>query len=168
MDLFRDQPFTIDYRSQQLVLEDEASVAARREAGSTTRVRIENDGPSTVLYLPLVLSAETAPLEMEVDSGSRDLILDERFMSKLGLKPDGASVKRVDGTDETGHSYVRFFAALPHAARVVGATDVEVPANSTVMFQRIIHDGLVGHAFLSAHNTTFDLAHAMMIFAPSR
>jgi hypothetical protein len=37
-----------------------------------------------------------------------------------------------------------------------------------MMFQRIIHDGLVGHDFLNAHSTTFDLAHGAMIFAPKR
>ena len=47
---------------------------------------------------------------MEVDTGSPALTLDERFMSELGLAPAGPQVRRVAGEDETGYSYVRYFA----------------------------------------------------------
>ena len=104
-------------------------------------------------------------LEMEVDSGSRDLILDERFMAVLGVDPAAPNVKRVDGKDETDHEYVRYFATVPRELAVPGTHDVSVPAAATVMFQKIIHDGLVGHAFLSAYTTTYDLAGSTMIFA---
>lgn len=165
LDLFRDQAFTFDYAGRRLVLEDEASSAARRAAGLAVQVRVENEGPSTVVYLPLALAPSSAPLEMEVDSGSRDMILDERFMAALGIDAGGPGVKRVEGRDETEHGYVRFFARLPRSAAVPGAPGIAVPEGATVMFQRIIHDGLLGHDFLSAHTTTFDIPRATMVFA---
>ncbi len=166
LDLFRDQPFTIHYRSRELVLESEFTLDARRQAGEVVGVRVEHDGPSTVVYLPLQLANDTPALQMEVDSGSRDLILDERFMKMLEIDPTGAGVRRVTGRDETAHEYVRWFTKLANAARVPGTSTIGVPAGATVMFQKIIHDGLVGHAFLSAHTTTYDLRRSQMIFGP--
>lgn len=165
LDVFRDQPFTIEYASHQLVLEDAATLSARRAAGQASHVRVEDDGTSAVVFLPLQLSSDGVPLEMEVDSGSRSLILDERFMSTLGIRPDGEGVRRVEDSDETDHPYVRYFASLPRDLPIPGAAGIIVPAHATVMFQSIIHDGLVGHEFLSAHTVTFDLPRAEMIFS---
>jgi hypothetical protein len=168
LDLFRDCPFTIDYGSHELVLEDESSLAVRRAAGEVVSVRVENDGPATVVFMPLQLEPNASPLQMEVDNGSRDLILDERFMMTLGIAKDAAGVKQVDGQDETEHGYTRWFTSMPRPARVPGTLRVGVSAGATVMFQKIIHDGLVGHAFLSGHVTTYDLARGQMIFGPLR
>lgn len=143
---------------------DAAALAARRKTGTVTKVRVERDGPSRVVYLPFELSPSGPRIEAEVDSGSRDLILDRRFMSTLGIDPNGAAVKRITGHDETGASYLRFFSRLPRAISVPGAPALAVSAGSTVMFQRIIHDGLVGHTFLSGYTVTFDLPDAQLVF----
>jgi hypothetical protein len=165
LDLFRDQAVTIDYAKKQLVMEDAASLEARKKSGVVTKVRVENEGPSTVVYLPLEISPQLPPAEMEVDTGSRDLILDVRFMKELGIPTIGPNVKIVDGKDETSNEYVRYFSKLPRALAVPGAANVSAPAEATVMFQKIIHDGLVGHSFLSAHTAiTFDVANGIMIF----
>lgn len=168
LDLFTDQPFTIDHGSHLFALEDAASLAARRKAGTVAHVRVERDGPSAVVYLPFELSAGGPRVEAEVDTGSRDLILDQRFMSTLGIAPDGAGVKRVEGRDQTGAAYVRFFSKLPRAIDVPGEPALSVAAGSTVMFQRIIHDGLVGHAFLSGYAVTFDIPRSSLVFASNR
>lgn len=165
LDLFRDEPVTIDYAAQRFVAETSASLAARKAAGDAVTVRIENDGPSTVVYLPLTIDPSAPPAEMEVDTGSRDLILDDCFMPALGIDRDDPKVKKVEGKDETENAYVRFFAPLPHEVHVAALSRVVVPAGTTTMFQKIIHDGLVGHAFLSGHVVTFDVPHATMIFA---
>jgi hypothetical protein len=39
-----------------------------------------------------------------------------------------------------------------------------VPKEASVMFQKIIHDGLLGQEFLRAHVVTFDIPRASMIF----
>lgn len=166
LDLFRDRPFTLEYGHTRLVLEDDASLAARKKRGSVSKVRVEDDGPSTVVYLPLEISSGSPALEMEVDSGSRDLILDERFMKPLGIDPSAPEVKKVEGHDETDHAYTRYFTLLPRPLHLRGLPEVGVPAQKTVMFQRIIHDGLVGHDFLSTHTVTFDVPHGEMVFAP--
>jgi len=165
LDLFRDQPFTLDYPARRVILENAASLRERRAAGRSVKIRVEQDGPSTVVFLPMELAKHTPPLEMEIDSGSQSLILDQRFMAALGIDPSAAGVKRVEGKDETGHGYTRFFSALPRALAVKGAESVTAPRGSKVMFQRIIHDGLIGQNFLRETIVTFDLAKSQLIFA---
>jgi hypothetical protein len=78
---------------------------------------------------------------VEVDMGSDVLILDERFADDVG----------VDLADD---------ALLRREAPELGQRDPQV------IFQSIIHDGLVGQDFLSRFAAvTWDLAGARLIFA---
>lgn len=164
LDFFRSQAVTFDHPNRRIILEDDSSLEQRERSGVVVPVRVDNDGPSTVVFLPLELSTGRAPIEMEVDSGSLHMILDERFMAQLGIDPERSDVKRVAGTDETGNSYVRHYAPLPGRARVRGAPSIGVESGTSVMFQRIIHDGLLGQEFLLKHVVTFDLRRSRMVF----
>jgi hypothetical protein len=164
LDLFRHQPVTFDHSAMRVVLETPASLAAREAAGLRVGVRVEHDGPSTVVFLPLDLAPGTRA-EMEVDSGSLHMILDDRFMAALGIDRESPDLLRKEGRDETGHPFTRRYGKLPAAAHVAGASDVHVPAGATVMFQSIIHDGLLGQEFLRRHVVTFDLEKSAMTFA---
>jgi hypothetical protein len=79
--------------------------------------------------------------ECEVDMGSDMLIL-----------------------DETGHAYTRRFATLDGTLHPAGAPGL-VQERPPVMFQSIIHDGLVGRSFLSRFAVTFDLARGLLVLA---
>jgi hypothetical protein len=150
---FADAPLTVDY-GRRLV-----SVGARVE-GSAVPLRVERDGPSVCVYTALTLPDERS-IEVEVDMGSDSLILDERF-AELGT----GEVRRVDGTDETGNRYTRRFTTLRGRIHPTGAPQLgqDDPA---VMFQRIIYDGLVGHAFLRRFAVTFDVPGASLLLAPA-
>jgi hypothetical protein len=91
--------------------------------------------------------------------GSDCLILDERFRS-LGA----AEERRVDGTDETGHSYTRRFTTLPGRIHPAGAPEL-AQDDPEVMFQSIVYDGLVGDRFLREHVVTFDVAASTLALA---
>jgi predicted aspartyl protease len=163
---FRTTPFTLDYGAGEIVLETDGSLAARRERGTTLPLSIEDDGHAISVYLPLTIPGGTS-ISVEVDSGSDELILDEALAARVGVSLDDDGVRRVDGTDETGHAYERYFARLPGSVHPTGAPDLthDEPA---VMFQRIIHDGLIGDAFLRRFVATFDVAGGEMILAPLR
>ena len=79
--------------------------------------------------------------------------------------PDSPTIERKDGRDETGQPYVRRYAKLPRAVHLAEAADVDVPRDTTVMFQRIVHDGLLGQQFLRRYVVTFDLPRRALIFA---
>jgi hypothetical protein len=96
------------------------------------------------------------------------LILDERLAHETGVGLAGGGVRRIEGIDETGNQFTRSFTRLigtihPPTAPALAQTDPEV------MFQRIIYDGLIGHAFLSNFTASWDLAGSQLALArPSR
>lgn len=161
---FRDLPFTLDYAKNLLILEDEASLAARLRAGQSVAVRLDGEKePALTLSLALSLPDAT-PVRALLDTGSDCLILELDYMERLRLAADDPTVTLKQGQDETGHSFTRYFTTLPGAVRLLDAPDFALKS-PRVMFQKIIHQGLLGQAFLRSYTVTFDLARSRLIFA---
>lgn len=161
---FAETPFTVDYCRGEIVLETAASLAARRARGTELDLRLERDGPSLTAFCRLTLP-NTRSIWTEVDMGSDTLILDERLAPELGVDLSGTTVRAVEGVDETGHNFMRFFTRLDGRVHAEGAPGLAQEAPE-VMFQRIIYDGLVGDAFLRRFAVTFDLPRAQLVLAP--
>ncbi len=135
------------------------------DASAAEGVAVEavRDGPSISLFAPLVLP-DGSRIRVEVDTGSDSLILDSKRMETLGLRPERGEVTTREGTDETGHRYVR------HAARLTGPIFLDgAPSRSQtdppVIFQSIIYDGLVGYDFFRRFVTSIDLGRAQLTLA---
>lgn len=77
-----------------------------------------------------------------------------------------ADVRRLGGSDETGHRYTRYSRRLADVIHVSEAPAV-AQADPEVMFQQIIYDGLVGDAFLRRLTVTYDLAGERVISGDS-
>lgn len=158
---FSRRPFTLDERQSELVLEDEASLERRVAGGTVVNVDVRREGESLTVFVPLEIAGQS--VLAEVDTGSDALILDERFMAPLGV--DKAQARVLEGRDETGHAFTRWFTDLSVAVHPAGAPAIRRTGLRT-MFQKIIHDGLVGRSFLEPYAVTFDLARQRMVFAP--
>jgi Aspartyl protease len=141
---FAETPFTVDYPQGRIVVGGPVE-------GVALPSRVERDGPAVAMHLPLTLP-DGRSIEVEVDMGSDALILDERF-----LELAAGEVRRVDGTDETGHRYTRRFARLSGRIHPTAAPDL-VQDDPDAMFQAIIYDGLLGDGFLRRFAVTFDVA----------
>jgi hypothetical protein len=161
---FHSMPVTVDYPGGVIVAESPETLRRRAETGVPAEVRVELDGCSTSVFLSLDLPGG-GPITVEVDTGSDVLILDETIAGHLGVDLHGPDVRREDGSDETGHAFARYFATVPGTVRVTGAPGIGL-ADPTVMFQKIIYDGLIGNAFLRNFAVTYDLPNTRMIFAP--
>jgi hypothetical protein len=159
---FDEAPFTVDYPRRVVELETPETLAARATAGRRVGVRVERDGPSVTFHLPLTLP-DGRSVEVEVDMGSGELILDERLAPELGVALEGPGVRTVEGTDETGHTYRRSFTTLDGGIHPTGAPELVQDAPA-VMFQRIVYDGLLGDDFLRRFAVTFDVGGGRMIF----
>jgi hypothetical protein len=157
---FVSRPFTIDYERQVIVFEDEASLAQIRAEGTRVSIELEPQGVALSINMPIVLP-NAEPAAVEVDTGSQALILNEHFMDILGVNKK--KVRVVDGKDETGNQYKRYFTKLKGDIHLPRARDMKMDAPE-VMFQKIIYDGLIGHYFLSRFRVTFDLQNQEMIF----
>jgi Aspartyl protease len=160
---FRSAPVTIDYPAQVLVLEDEQSLARRAESGFPVNVQVKDDGPATDVHLALRLPGGRV-ISVEVDAGSDQLILNRVLAAEAGVDLAGENVRKVEGQDETGHTFARYFAALPGDVSLADAPQI-LQADPDVMFQEIIYDGLVGDRFLRNFTVTYDLPRSRMIFA---
>ena len=160
---FEETPFTVDYAQRAVVVETAESLRERAKAGVVVPVRLERDGPSLCAFLALAVPG-VGTIEVEVDTGSDCLILDARIAPRMGVDLDGPKVRRVEGRDETGNEYTRTFARLRttvHAAEAASVSQRE----PEVMFQRIVHDGLVGDAYLRRFVVTYDLPASRMLLA---
>ena len=160
---FDETAFTVDYPNGVVELETPETLTERARNGRVLDVRVERDGPSVTFHLPLTLPNGRS-VDVEVDMGSGALILDERLAPELGIELDDPRVRRVDGTDETGHTYTRSFTTLAGSIHPTGAPEL-VQKDPEVMFQRIIYGGLVGDEFLRRFAVTFDVGGGRMIFA---
>ena len=160
---FRAVPVTIDYATGIVVLEDEQSLALRAERGTRVTIQVERDGCSTDLLLGMDLPSGRA-ITAEVDTGSDNIVLDESLAADVGVDLHHQSVRTQAGTDETGYEFTRYFAPMSGDIAVAGAGQFRMTAPE-VMFQKIIHDGLVGNRFLRNFTTTYDLENERMIFS---
>jgi hypothetical protein len=154
---FGDERFTVDYGRN--TLRDGIGVP-----GTALDVEVVRDGPSVTVFAPVSIPGGRT-VSVEVDMGSDSLILDERFAAETGAKLEGPGVRIVEGTDETGHEYTRAFTRLPGPIFLTGSPELSQD-DPDVIFQSIIHDGLIGHAFLRQFVVTWDIAAARLAFAP--
>jgi hypothetical protein len=163
LELFRATPLTVDYPAGLVVVEDAESLAARAVAGIAVDVRVELTANTAVAFLPLDLP-DGRSISVEVDMGSDSLILDESLAGELGIALGDDAVRKVEGQDETGHTYARYFTTLRGTVGVTGAPTLQ-QSDPDVMFQKVIYDGLVGDAFLRNFVVTYKLENGRMIFA---
>ena len=140
---FARRPFTLDERRRELVLEDAASLEDRVAGGVSVPVSVRREGESLTVLLPLDVAGQS--VLAAVDTGSDVFILDEHFMAALGV--DKAATKVVEGRDETGQLFTRWLTDLDAGVHPKGAPAIRRTGMRT-MFQKIIHDGLVGRSFL--------------------
>jgi len=100
-----------------------------------------------------------------VDAGSDQLILNQALAAEAGADLTAEGVRKVEGEDETGHTFARYFTALLGDVSLAAAARIR-QSDPEVMFQEIIYDGLIGDRFLRNFIVTYDLPRSRMIFAP--
>jgi hypothetical protein len=155
---FANQPFTVDY--EERIIRD-----GTHATGAAVPLRLERDGPSLTAFMALTIPG--GEVEAEVDMGSDVLILDETFVGSTGAQLDGEGSRRVEGVDETGHAFARTFTRLRGTIHPTDAPSLAL-RDPEVMFQRIIYDALVGHAFLSGFDVTWDLPRSRLLLGMRR
>lgn len=161
---FEGIPLTVDYLRGQLIFEDAASLQDRVRRGTAVPAELRRDGPSLEVFVDLLLPSGSVA-HVEVDSGSDQLILHERYRDELGIPTDPSGGERREGVDETGHRYVRYTGTLSGPVRLAGDPTLAQP-DPPAIFQRIVHDGLIGRELLGRFAVTYDLAGARLIFGP--
>lgn len=156
---FVDTPFTIDYQQGKFVIEDAASLQQRAASGESFPLKLKNEGGALTIFVEVKLPNEQVTL-LQLDLGTNIMTLDKRFAKALSLSDDSAASSNSSSiVDETGYTRERFFSKVDGSISL-GAFQ---QAGPTVMFQDIIHDGIIGNDFFKNFAVTYDLAGARLI-----
>lgn len=161
---FEEAPVTLDFLRGRLGCGRPGRDDGSYGPGSSVPVEVTEDGPALTMFLELGLPSK-GRARVEVDTGSDSLILDERYLPRLGFPPDGSGLEARSGTDETGHDYTRYRGRISGPIFPVHAPQA-VQRDPSVIFQKIIYDGLIGHDFFRSFVTTFDVGASRIHLAP--
>lgn len=158
---FADTPFTMDYFKKEIRAESNESMAARLASGEVSELRVVKDGPSVQLFTKINIH-DGSIADVEIDTGSNSLILNEVFMAKIVSADLQKTLKKTEGKDESGHSFTRYFGLTKGTINPLTAKSF-VQSDPNVMFQKIIYDGLLGTNYLRQYCVTYDLTGQRMV-----
>lgn len=154
---FADIPVTVDPGS--------GTIEFGAPADSELRVPLEvrTQGPSMTPFAQLGLPGGKT-ITVEVDTGSGCLILDEDFLRRGEVAPLGA-LETHEGVDETGYRYMRKIGRLSGDISFAAAPQ-PCQREPRVLFQDIIHEGLVGSDYLDRFRYTVDARREELLLTP--
>ena len=101
--------------------------------------------------------------EFEVDTGTTTTIAPLRAMETLGLSKDDKSLRKVEGVNETGVPFQRFYGKAK-AVYASGQSETMV-TDSPICFEEVIYDGVIGIDYLQNFSVIFDLRNSQMFLA---
>lgn len=158
---FKNIPFTMDYKKSEFIIETPEDLNARVKSGHVIPIEINQDGPSTTIFMPLRLSDGTI-IKVEIDLGGNILTLNEKYMDLLKVDRNSKDVIIEKSHDETNHHYVRYFGKIAGPIAPAATPDLK-QTNLSVMFQKIIYDGLIANDYMKRFTVTYDLANSRII-----
>ena len=163
--LFRNQPFTIDFGRKLLFLESKASLSARRRSGHILPARLDDErGISLDVFTRFLLGSHEALCE--IDTGSQGFILDSRYLNLLGIDKDSKNVKKSEKENIVGAKVVQYETTIP-ALALADVPDSEI-LQPAAMFENLIYDCVIGTNFWSDKVVTFDLPEKILIMGTSQ
>jgi hypothetical protein len=150
---------TVDHGSSRLTLGDPGLTTFR------VPLEVRRRGPSTEPFAELVLPSGRA-ITVEVDTGSGCLILDDGLLDESLVTTLG-EVESSEGTDETGYQWLRRSGVLNGAVHLEDAP-LSRQERPRVLFQDIVHDGLIGADYLDRFRYTVDIGREQLLLTPLR
>lgn len=160
MNDFRQQPFTLDFANSVLHFETPATLAARRAAGVTTPLQVDDlRGMSLDLFARFALGDTSG--QCSIDTGSPVSTVHTRYMPALGLAPDSPDVRKHEAHGVTGNLQVTYGATIP---RLALADHPEIALTRLrLSMADIIYDCVVGVEFWKGRVVTIDIPHRQLI-----
>ena len=146
LDAFANQAITIEPGTHRLIIESDASLAARTKQATEVPIRLVRDAEGLALSAVVGVPTSKGLAWMELDTGNDDAVI---VVSK--------SIAPLLGADPAGHS--------PHHIKVALASGIVLEGDTKVV-EGLIMDGNIGIRFLRAWNITLDLKHGRAWFAP--
>jgi hypothetical protein len=159
LDLFQEAVVTVDPGVRRLTLGEAVP------EGAVIPLEVRREGLSITVFAQLCLPSGRI-VSVEVDTGSGALILDDKYLVDCGISADDPRIEVREGADETGNRFVRRFVSLDGTVCLVGGAETAQGA-PRAMFQKIIHDGLLGTDYLRRFSYSFDVARSRLVLGPA-
>lgn len=151
---FREQPFTIDFKSGTVTFESPSSLARRRAAGRVSPLLLDDlRGRALTAFAAFRFGDEVG--QCELDTGTQATRANIRFLAALGIDSSDASVTQRSFKSVTGAMENQYVATVPRIA-LADAPSIDV-IDSKVTFSDIIYDCVVGTSFWQGRVLTFDI-----------
>ena len=101
--------------------------------------------------------------DFEIDTGTTTTIAPLSAMEPLGLSKEDKSLRKVEGVNETGVPFSRFYGKAK-AVYASGQSETMV-TNSPICFEKVIYDGVIGIDYLKNFSVIFSLPNSQMVLA---
>lgn len=151
---FREQPFTIDFKSGTVTFESASSLARRRAAGRVSPLLLDDlRGRALTAFAAFRFGDEVG--QCELDTGTQATRANIRFLAALGIDSADASVTKRSFKSVTGAMENQYVATVPRVA-LADAPSIDV-IDSKVTFSDIIYDCVIGTSFWRGRVLTFDI-----------
>jgi Aspartyl protease len=146
LDIFADKAITIEQAGNRLIVENDASLAARARHAIEVPIRLVREAEGLALSVVVGVPTSKGLAWMELDTGNDDPVI---VVSKY--------IAPLLGVDPASHSTQQIKVALSPGIVLEGHTKI---------VDDLVMDGNIGLRFLRAWNITLDLKHGRAWFAP--
>ncbi|GAA4470966.1 hypothetical protein GCM10023189_60650 [Nibrella saemangeumensis] len=153
---FRNQPFTLDYASKQVVFETAASLSQRAKTGKTWPVTIRSDRDKILEIFANVQVNDTTVLETLLDTGGGHYVrVDARLMPNLGVSKSDETVRKNqrESPFTKGFTETAYITPVNVSFRPAGITDVALVSPRVIFGEPLIYDAVMGLNWLGKQVT---------------
>lgn len=159
---FENHPFTIDFKSKQLVFENQNSLGTLKSKGAIVPLRIHSDrGKSLDVFADFMLN-DSIKIECIVDTGSPADAIDYRYMQFVGFHESSSGVQRKESKSILGNTEYRYETRLSSISLFQGNA-IRVKDHKVSFKKNLIYDGLIGTDFWKGRRVTFNIAEKYLI-----
>ncbi|HEX6892964.1 MAG TPA: retropepsin-like aspartic protease [Chryseolinea sp.] len=156
LDYFRETPFTIDFVTHQLIIEESTDLAAIRKTGVSIPVTLQKKGNHEIEFFVDVCFDNSVRCSAEFDTGAgfNMLMLHPAYIKKLNLKVPSESVN---------YGYYVYSTTLPVLTYCANPEKL-INKNVFVGFKDgLIYDGLVGSGMFRTRRLTINVPGSEMV-----
>lgn len=161
LNFFKGRPFTVDYRSGQLIFETPESLDERLKNSEVIPIQQKEEGPALTIQLPVKTQIKKT-LNMQLDLGTDIMTLNSDYSEKFKPYFDGKILKKDSIIDETNFKRDRFYVKLRGELGPQSKNTI-LQSEPTVMFQKIIYDGIIGNDYFKNKIVTYDLGSSRLL-----
>lgn len=159
---FEKHPFTIDFKSKQLIFEGKNSLSALKRRGTIVPIRLHSDrGKSLDVFTNFMLN-DSIKIECIVDTGSPTDVIDYRYLPFVGLDESSSNVQRKESKSVLGNVEYYYETKLSSIALFQGK-GIRVGDHKVSFKKNLIYDGLIGTDFWRGRRVTFNIAEQYLI-----